>query len=130
MPECLRQEKQMSEQQHHREPGQPSALNSMLLLVGIIGGSIVLLVVLVGGLFEILKNGIVLNITAEVGLILVWAIPGILIGLLVFRGFKKKASSRTVLIVVPAFSGIVGGVVGGGALAFCVAYWVFQTYCC
>ena len=120
----------MSEQQQHREPGKPSALNSMLLLVGIIVGSIVpivLLVVLQLGLFGI---GIAEGIGVGGVLILVWAIPGILIGLMVFRGFKKKASSRTVLIVVPAFSGIVGGVVVAGALTFCFVLWFVATYCC
>jgi len=130
MPECMRQEKKMSEQQQHRELRKPGALNSMLLIVGIIVGSIVpivLLVVLQLGIFGI---GIAEGIGVGGVLILVWAIPGILIGLMVFRGYKKKASSRTVLIVVPAFSGIVGGLVVGGALAFCVASWVFQTHCC
>jgi hypothetical protein len=100
-----------------------------LLIEGIIVGSIVLLVVsLVAffGVFNTPNEGIV----ASIVLILVAAIPGNLIGLLVFRRFKKKASSRTVLIVVPAFSGIVGGVVVAGILFSCFALWYVATYCC
>lgn len=123
----------MSESVQRREPRQPSELNSLLLIEGIIGGSIVLLVVsLVDllGIFNIHNNGIVQGIVASIVLILVAAIPGNLIGLLVFRRFKKKASSRTVLIVVPAFSGIVGGVVVAGILSSCFALWFLYTYCC
>ncbi len=125
----------MSEQQQHREPRQPGALNSMLLIAGIIGGTIALVVVLLFGGLGIFNNGIVQGTLGQVVvggivLILVGVIPGILIGLKVFRGFKKKASSRTVLIVVPAFSGIVGGVVVAGALTFCFVLWFVATYCC
>ena len=125
----------MSEQQQHREPRQPGALNSMLLIAGIIGGTIALVVVLLFGGLGIFNNGIVQGTLGQVVvggivLILVGAIPGILIGLKVFRGFEKKASSRTVLIVVPAFSGIVGGVVVAGALTFFFVLWFVATYCC
>jgi hypothetical protein len=104
-----------------------------LLIEGIIVGSIVLLVVsLVDlfGIFTIPNDGIVQGIVASIVLILVAAIPGNLIGLLVFRRFKKKASSRTNLILVPAFSGIVGGVGIAGILFSCFAVWYVATYCC
>ena len=123
----------MSESVQRREPRQPGALNSLLLIEGIIVGSIVLLVVsLVDffGIFNIPNDGIVQGIVASIVLILVAAIPGILIGLLVFRRFKKKASSRTNLILVPAFSGIVGGVVIAGIVFSCFAVWYVATYCC
>jgi hypothetical protein len=86
-------------------------LNSILTIVGIIVGSIFILI----GLFDIHTNGIV---------------PGILIGLMVFRGFKNKASSHTVIIVAAAFFGIVGGLVVVGALALGIAVWYYTTYCC
>ena len=125
----------MSEQQQHREPGKPSALNSLLLIAGIIGGTIALVVVLLFGGLGIFHNGVVQGTLGQVVvggivLILVGAIPGILIGLKVFRGFKKKASSRTVLIVVSAFSGIVGGVVVAGVVTFCFVFWYVATSCC
>ena len=123
----------MSESVQRREPRQPGALNSLLLIEGIIVGSIVLLVVsLVDffGIFNIPNDGIVQGIVASIVLILVAAIPGNLIGLLVFRRFKKKASSRTNLILVPAFSGIVGGVVIAGIVFSCFAVWYVATYCC
>jgi ABC-type cobalamin transport system permease subunit len=132
----------MSESVQRREPRQPGELNSLLLIAGIIVGSIVLLVVsLVAffGVFNIPNEGIVAGIVlilvnegivASIVLILVAAIPGNLIGLLVFRRFKKKASSRTNLILVPAFSGIVGGVVIAGILFSCFAVWYFATHCC
>jgi hypothetical protein len=123
----------MSESVQRREPRQPGELNSLLLIEGIIVGSIVLLVVsLVDlfGIFTIPNDGIVQGIVASIVLILVAAIPGNLIGLLVFRRFKKKASSRTNLILVPAFSGIVGGVGIAGILFSCFAVWYVATYCC
>jgi hypothetical protein len=125
----------MSEQHQHRESRQPGALNSMLLLAGIIGGTIALVVVLLFGGLGIFHNGIEQGtlgqiVVGGIVLILVGAIPGILIGLKVFRGFKKRASSRTVLIVVPAFSGIVGGVVVAGAVTLCFVLWYVATYCC
>jgi hypothetical protein len=106
-----------------------------LLIAGIIVGSIVLLVVSLFAAFGIFNNGIEQGTLGQVVvgglvLILVGAIPGILIGLMVFRRFKKKASSRTVLIVVPAFSGIVGGVVVGGILSALSLLWYVATYCC
>jgi hypothetical protein len=125
----------MSESVQYREPRQPGALNSMLLIAGIIAGTIALVVVLMFGGLGIFNNGIEQGTSGQVVvgglvLILVGAIPGNLIGLLVFRRFKKKASSRTVLIVVPAFSGIVGGVVVAGILFSCFALWYVATYCC
>ena len=123
----------MSESVQRREPRQPGELNSLLLIAGIIVGSIVLLVVsLVAyfGIFTIPNEGIVQGTVASIVLILVAAIPGNLIGLLVFRRFKKKASSRTNLILVPAFSGIVGGVVIAGIVFSCFAVWYFATHCC
>jgi hypothetical protein len=128
-----RQEKNMSESVQRREPRQPSELNSLLLIEGIIVGSIVLLVVSLVyllGIFNIPDDGIRQGIVASSLLILAAAIPGTLIGLLVFRRFKKKASSRTVLIGVPAFSGIVGGVVVGGILSALSLLWLFETTCC
>jgi hypothetical protein len=128
-----RKEKSMSESVQHREPPQPSELNSLLLIEGIIAGSLVLLVVSLVyllGIFTIPGDGIRQGIVASSLLILAAAIPGTLIGLLVFRRFKKKASSHTNLIVVPAFSGIVGGVVVGGILSALYLLWLFQTTCC
>lgn len=123
----------MSESVQRREPRQPSELNSLLLIEGIIGGSLVLLVVSLVyllGIFNIPDDGIRQGIVASGLLILAAAIPGTLIGLLVFRRFKRKASSRTVLIGVPAFSGIVGGVVVGGILSALSLLWLFETTCC
>lgn len=119
-------EKKMSEQKQNREPRKPSALNSILTIVGIIVGSIVLLV----SLFDIHTSGVVYSIVGGVVLVLVWAIPGILIGLMVFRGFKNKASSRAVIIVAAAFFGIVGGLIVVGVLAFGYAAWIVTTQCC
>lgn len=125
----------MSESVQYQEPRQPGALNSVLLIAGIIGGTIALVVVLLFGGLGIFNNAIVqgtlgLVVVGGLVLILVGAIPGFLIGLKVFRGFKKKASSRTVLIVVPAFVGIVGGVVVAGVVTSCFALWFLHTYCC
>ena len=125
----------MSESVQYREPRQPGVLNSMFLIAGIIVGTIALVVVLLFGGLGIFHNGRVQGTLGQVLvggiiLILVGAIPGILIGLKVFRGFKKKASSRTVLIVVPAFSGIVGGVVVAGVVTFCFVFWYVATSCC
>ena len=125
----------MSESVQRREPRQPGALNSVLLIAGIVGGTIALVVVLLFAGLGIFHNGVVQGTLGQVVvggivLILVGAIPGILIGLKVFRGFKKKASSRTVLIVVPAFSGIVGGVVVAGILSALSLLWYVATYCC
>jgi len=118
----------MSEQEQHREDRQPSALNSMLLIAGIIGGSIALVVVLLfAGLGIFNNSGGVGIIGGALAIILVGAISGIPIGLKVFRGFKKKG---TVLIVVPAFLGIVGGLVVAGALTLCYQLWLFYTTCC
>ncbi len=125
----------MSDSVQDREPRQAGALNSMLLIAGIIGGTIALVVVLLFAGLGIFNNAIAQGTLVQVVvgglvLILVGAIPGILIGLKVLRGFKKKASSRTVLIVVPAFAGIVGGVVVAGVVTSCVALWYLHTYCC
>src|SRR2546421_743488 len=119
-------EKKMSDQEQNREPRKPGTLISILTIVGLIVGSIFILV----ALFDIHTNGIVPGIVGGIVLILVWAIPGILIGLLIFRGFKNKASSRTVIIVAAAFFGIVGGLVVVGALALVIAVWVYNTQCC
>jgi hypothetical protein len=62
----------MSELVQRREPRQPGELNSLLLIEGIIGGSIVLLVVsLVDlyGIFNIPNEGIVQGIVASIVLI-------------------------------------------------------------
>ncbi len=121
----------MSESVPYRELRQPGALNSMLLIAGIIVGSIALVVALLFAGLGIFNNGMLGQvIVGGIVLILVGAISGILIGLRVFRGLKKKASSRTALIVVPAFSGIVGGVVVAGALTACFVFWYVATYCC
>lgn len=125
----------MSELKQHREPGQTSALNSMLVIAGIIGGTIALVVVLLFAWLGIFHNALEQGTLGQIVgggivLILVGAIPGIFIGLLVFRGYKKKASSRTALIVVPAFRGIVGGVVVGGVVTACSVYWYVATHCC
>ncbi len=53
----------MSEQQQHREPRQPGALNSMLLIAGIIGGTIALVVVLLFGGLGIFHNACVFRST-------------------------------------------------------------------
>src|SRR5712692_4683411 len=106
-------EKKMSEQEQNREPLKPGTLNSILTIVGIIVGFIVIPV----SIFGIHTNGVVYGIVGGVVLILIVSIPCILIGLMVFRGFKNKASSRTVVIVAAAFFGIVGGLVVVGALA-------------
>ncbi len=66
-------------------------------------------------------------IGGALAIVLVGAISGIPIGLKVFRGFKKKG---TVLIVVPAFLGIVGGLVVAGAVTLCYLLWLFYTTCC
>jgi hypothetical protein len=93
------------EQEHNREPAKPSALNSLLP----IGGLIVGFIVTVFSLFGIHTTGVVYGLVGEVGLILALALPGLLIGLLVFRGFEQKISSRTVLIAAATLGGIVGG---------------------
>jgi hypothetical protein len=116
----------MSEQKQNREPRKPDTLISIFTIAGIIVGTIVLLV----GLFNIHTNGIVPGLVDSIVLILAWAIPGIPIGLMVFHRFKKGASSRTVIIVVAAFSGIVVGFIVAGALALCIAVWYFETHCC
>jgi hypothetical protein len=143
-------EKKMSEQQQHREPGKPGMLSSILTIAGIIVGFITILVglslsgligdsmygmisgfiITLDDLFGIHTNGDVYGIVGEVVLILVVSISCILIGLLVFRGFKNKASSRIVVIVAAAFFGIVGGFIVEGALVFCVAAWLLTTQCC
>ena len=107
----------------------------MLLLAGIIAGTIALVVVLLFGGLGIFYNAIEQGTLGQVSvggiaIILVGAIPGILIGRKVFRGFQKKVSSRTVLIVVSAFSGIVGGVVIAGVVTACFVLWYVATYCC
>ena len=93
----------MSDQEQNREPRKPGTLISILTIVGLIVGSIFTLV----ALFDIHTNGIVPGIVGGIVLILVWAIPGILIGLLIFRGFKNKASSLLWLpsLYLPPVSG-------------------------
>jgi hypothetical protein len=128
-----RKEKSMSESVPHREPRHPSELNSFFLIEGIIVGSLVLLVVslvFLLGIFTLPGDGIRQGIVSSSLLLLAAAIPGTLIGLLVFRRIRKKAPSRTNLIVVPAFSGIVGGVVVGGIVAGFSLLWLFETTCC
>jgi len=123
----------MSESIQRREPRHPGEMNSLLLIEGIIGGSLVLLVVSLVyllGIFTVPNDGIRQGIVASSLLILAAAIPGTLIGLLVFRRFKKEASSRIDLIVVPAFSGIVGGVAIGGIVAALSLLWFFVSTCC
>jgi hypothetical protein len=123
----------MTESVQRREPRHPGELNSLLLIEGIIGGSLVLLVVSLVyllGIFTISNDGIRQGIVASSLLILEAVLPGTLIGLLVFRRVKKKASSRTDLIVVPAFSGIVGGVVVGGIVSALSLLWLFVSTCC
>jgi hypothetical protein len=123
----------MSESVQRREPRQPGELKRFFLIEGIIGGALVLLVVsLVSllGIFTLPNDGIRHGIVVSGLLILATAIPGTLIGLLVFRRVKQKASSRTVLIGVPAFCGIVGGVVAGGIVAAFSLLWLFETTCC
>jgi hypothetical protein len=100
--------------------------HSILTIAGLIVGFIVILV----SIFGIHSNGVVYGIVGGVVLILIVSIPCILIGLMVFRGFKNKASSRTVIIVAAAFFGIVGGLVVVGALALSIAVWYFTTHCC
>jgi hypothetical protein len=146
----MRQEKKMSEQQQHRELRKPGTLINILTIAGIIVGFISILVglsvsglignsmygmisgfiITLDGLFGIHTNGDVYGIVGEVVLILVVSIPCILIGLMVFRGFKNKASSRTVVIVAAAFFGIVGGFIVEGALVFCYIVWIVETQCC
>jgi hypothetical protein len=116
----------MCEQQQNREPRRPDALISIFTIVGLIVGSIAILV----SLFDIHTNGIVPGIFLGIVIILVWAIPGIIIGLMVFRGFKNKASSRTVIIVAAAFFGIIGGLVVVGVLALGIAIRYYNTHCC
>ena len=85
----------MSESVQRREPRQPGELKSFFLIEGIIGGALVLLVVsLVSllGIFTLPNDGIRHGIVVSSLLILATAIPGTLIGLLVFRRVKKKAS--------------------------------------
>jgi hypothetical protein len=121
----------MSESEHSREPRQPGELNSMFVIAGIIGGTIALVVVLLfAGLGIFHNSGGIGILGGALVLILVGSIPGILIGLKVFRGFKKKATSRTALIVVSALSGIGGGVVVGGVVTLCYGLWFFYTSCC
>jgi len=81
-------------------------------------------------LFGIHTNGLVYGLVGGVGLILAVALSAILIGLIVFRGVKKKVSSRTVLIVTATLCGIVGGFVVIGVVAFCIAAWMVATQCC
>jgi len=50
-----------------------------------------------------------------------WAIAAILTGLMVFRRFREKVFSRTVIIVVSAFSGILGWAIVVGAIVLCIA---------
>jgi len=103
----------------------------MLLIAGLIGGTIALVVVLLFAWLGIFHNSGGIGILGgALVLILVGSIPGILSGLLVFRGYKKKATSRTALIVVSAIYGIVGGLVVGGALTACSVYWYVATHCC
>ena len=113
----------MSEQK--RESRKSDTLNNIFTIAGIIVGIIVLLV----GLFNVHTNGIVPGLVDSIVLILAWAVAGILISLMVFRRFKEKASSRTVIIVVSAFSGILGGAIVVGAMALCIAVWYFETHC-
>ncbi len=121
----------MSESVQNREPVQPGALNSMVVIAGIIAGTIALVVVLLFAGLGIFNNSGGIGILGGVlVLILVGSIPGILIGLKVFRVYKKKASSRIALIGVPAFIGIVGGVVVGGAVTAGFVLWYVATYCC
>jgi hypothetical protein len=125
----------MSESVQDRESGQPGALTSRLVIAGIIVGTIALVVVLLFAWLGIFHNALEQGTLGQIlggvlVLILVGSIPGILIGLKVFRGYKKKAASRTALIGVPAFSGIVGGVVVGGAVTACSLVWYVYTHCC
>jgi hypothetical protein len=100
----------------------------MVVIAGIIVGTIALVVVLLFAWLGIFNNsGGIAILGGVLVLILVGSIPGILIGLLVFRGYKKKG---IVLIGVPAFIGIVGGVVVGGAVTAGFVLWVVYTYCC
>ncbi len=74
----------MSESVHYREPRQPGALNSVLLIAGIVGGTIALVVVLLFAGLGIFHNAIMQGTLGQVVggglvLILVGAIPGILI---------------------------------------------------
>src|SRR5712691_933806 len=123
----------MSASIQRRETRHPGEMYSLILIEGIIGGSLVLLVVSLVyllGIFTVPNDGIRQGIVASSLLILAAAIPGTLIGLLVFRRFKKEASSRIDLIVVPAFSGIVGGVAIGGIVAALSLLWFFVSTCC
>lgn len=119
-------EKKMSEQKQTRESRESNTLISIFTIAGSIVGTIVLLV----GLFNFHTHGIVPGLVDSIVLILAWAIAGILIGLIIFRRFKEKASSRTVIIVVSTFSGIFGGAIVVGAIALCIAFWYFETRCC
>ena len=103
----------------------------MLLIAGLIGGTIALVVVLLFAWLGIFHNSGGIGILGgALVLILVGAIPGILIGLKVFRRFEKEASSRSILIVDSAFFGIAGGAGVAIAVTLCfVLSWV-HTFCC
>lgn len=82
------------------------------------------------GLFNILEQGIGIDSLIMLICILGVAIPGTIIAWIVFRMFKKKASSARVLLGVSAVSGIVGGMIVALATFAGVAAWFLYTYCC
>ena len=103
----------MSEPAPDGESAQPGASNREFIVVGIVGGSMILLVVLVFGLcvlfFGIVNYSISQALAGCVLISLIAALPGMLIGMKALDGFEKKESSGTKIIVKSALVGILGG---------------------
>src|SRR5690349_14647534 len=118
-PETPQRNQPAEEQGRTREPHDPSELKSKGMIGGLIAGFMVIVVSLFGIhtdglvyeaivriLFGLQINGLVSVLVGGMCLILALALSGILIGLMVFRGAKKKIFSRAILIGTATLCGI------------------------